>query len=256
MPYEVKSDTAVITLGVGEKGQQWLELSEPSMRAYAERIGADFHKITDSTMLYPFGEKWRVGQFLDCYSRIIFLDADIIVRDSAPNLFDLVPENTIGLHDDLPYNSAGYAWYFTETEQVQRSQGFRLQALPYCLNTGIIVIGQQHKDIFNPPEKPFQALHCFEQHLINCRIFQNNYPVFKLPVNIHWQHWLDKQRKIYDQGQFLHFSGELDHKARLKMMRDALPKNKKDCGCKKKKLADPTRIKALLSQAKKSGFAI
>jgi hypothetical protein len=29
---------------------------------------------------------------------------------------------------------------------------------------------------------------------------------------------------------------------------------KKDCGCKKKKLADPTRINALLSQAKKSGF--
>jgi hypothetical protein len=244
----VTSTKAVVTVAVGEKGQQWLQLSRPSMEAYANRINADFHVLSDKTTPYPMGEKWRVGQYLDFYERLLFIDADVVVRPTAPDLFDMVPTNAVGLHDDLPYNTAGYAWYFTEVEHVQRTQGFKLRPLTWCLNTGLVVCSREHKAIWEPPTKPFQALHCFEQHLINVRIAEAGFPVVMLPTKVHWQYWLDRQKTIYPEGQFLHFAGEMDHQKRVRMMtqaaEDVKPKpvpapppkiiKKRGCGCRKK----------------------
>jgi hypothetical protein len=239
-PFTVNSTTAVVTVGVGEKGQQWLELSEQSMRCYANRIDADFHTITDTSTIYPFAEKFRVRNFLDAYERIIFLDADIVVRPDAPNLFDMVPANMIGLHDDLPYNTSGYAWYYSEVESVQRSQKLRLKPLGNCWNTGVIVLSKQHKDILTPPKHPYQALHCSEQHHINILIAEYGFPVFNLPTWVHWQWWLDRRKVLYPKGKFLHFAGELDHKNRLDLMRQAVKDitpapSKTGCGCGPKK---------------------
>jgi hypothetical protein len=237
LPFEAKNSTAVVTVGVGEKGRQWLDISEPSMRAYADRIGSDFHAITDTTTIYPFAEKFRVAHFLDAYERIVFLDADIVVRPDAVNLFDFVPANAIGLHDDLPYNTSGYAWYYSEVEHVQRSQRMRLRPLMNCWNTGVIVLSRPHKGILTPPKYPYQALHCSEQHHINILIAEFGFPVFNLPTWVHWQWWLDRQKNLYPKGQFLHFAGELDHKNRLDLMRQAVkdiapaPQPKKGCGC-------------------------
>ena len=242
----VASTKAIVTVAVGDKGQQWLQLSRPSIESYAKRINADFHVLSEKTTPYPMGEKWRVGQYLDFYERLLFIDADVVVRPSAPDLFDMVPTNMVGLHDDLPYNTAGYAWFFTEVEHVQRTQGFKLRPLPWCLNTGLVVCSKHHKSIWEPPKNRFMALHCFEQHLINVRIAEAGFPVFSLPTKVHWQYWLDRQKAIYPEGQFLHMAGELDHANRVQLMTQAAlevappktkrkkPKNFNPCGCGRK----------------------
>ena len=73
-------------------------------------------------------------------------------------------------------------------------------------SVSLIMLTSQH---------PYQALHCAEQHHINILIAEYQYPVFSLPTHIHWQWWLDRQKKLYPKGQFLHMAGELDHKNRL-----------------------------------------
>lgn len=247
---------AVVTCAVGEKGNQLLELSEPSLRKYAQRIGADFHVIGGDTPLvppYPMFDKFRIGQFYDYYERIVFIDADIVIRDTAPNLLEVVPENHVGLHDDLPKNSGGYAWYFTEVEYVQRWQKMKLKPVPYCLNTGLVVASRQHRGIFDPATEPFQAIHCFEQHLINCRIADADIPVHLFDSEVHWQWWFDKKFSTYPKAKFIHFAGLQDHEQRLRMMEmasvevkpqvvsqatskptTAKPAKKKSCGCGKK----------------------
>lgn len=238
------SKFAVITCAVGEKGRQLLEVSEPSIRAYAKRIGADYHVIRGDVPLnplYPFEDKFRIGQYLEHYDRIAYIDADIIVPPDAPNLLELVPANAVGAHDDLPHNTGGFAWYFTEVEAVQRWQKLPLRSPPWMLNTGLIVASKEHRAIFDPPQYPYQAVHCFEQHLIGIRVHQAGIPVFLMPTKLHWQWWLDKGKQIYPDGQFIHFAGLLDHPKRLELMRQAVedfaaPRsgNKKGCGCGKK----------------------
>lgn len=167
---------------------------------------------------YPMFDKFRIGQFFDHYERIVFIDADIVIRDTAPNLLEVVPEDHVGLHDDLPKNSGGYSWYFTEVEHVQRWQKMKLKPVPYCLNTGLVVASRQHRGIFDPATEPFQAIHCFEQHLINCRITAADIPVHLFDSDLHWQWWFDKRFKAYPKAKFVHFAGLQDHGQRLRLM--------------------------------------
>src|SRR5262245_34503117 len=89
---------AVVTLAVGGKERQLLEVSGPSMAAYARRIGADWHVIDGEPIqpAYPMEDKFRIHGFLTFYDRVLYLDADVMVGDDAPNLFDLVPETHVG----------------------------------------------------------------------------------------------------------------------------------------------------------------
>jgi len=91
---------AVVTLGVHVP--DLLLISEPLLRAYAQKVDADFikieNKVMDKLIIYPFPcfEKFQMKDMLDNYERIIYLDADILVQKDTPNLFDIVPETEVG----------------------------------------------------------------------------------------------------------------------------------------------------------------
>ena len=214
-----KSKSAVITIGVGERGQEMLAISEPGIEAYARRIGADYVAIRESHCPWQFAEKFLCADYLRVYDRIIYLDADIIVRSTAPNLFAVVPADMVGIQNDLPYSTQGCKWYYEEVELVQRWQQMRTFPPPYCLNTGLFVASSVHADIFRVPDHPFKAIHCAEQHLITARLHACGVPIFLFDQSIHWQQWADLDKAVYSNGQFLHFSGVLDHRKRLAMMR-------------------------------------
>jgi hypothetical protein len=132
---------AVVTVAVG-KALEWLEISEPSMRAYAERVGAEFIKLTDVTCPpFPEGEKWQTNDLFDIYDRILFVDADIVIRPGAPNLFELVPEDHVGLYDDY-HDLKGWAWVYAEYEAIQREQHLPVRPLHTCYNTGLVMASQ------------------------------------------------------------------------------------------------------------------
>lgn len=68
----------------------------PILRRYAKEWGAEFMILDKSYGFFP----WRVMIFhelLDKYERIFYIDADIIITKSCPNIFDAVPYDTIGL---------------------------------------------------------------------------------------------------------------------------------------------------------------
>lgn len=212
---------AVVTVAVG-KALEWLEISEPTMRAYAEKVGAEFVKLTGVTCPpYPQGEKWQLYDQFDTFDRILFVDADIVIRPGATDLFELVPEDRVGIYDDLPDMPGGYAWYFAETEQVQRDQGASGQALPYCLNSGLVMSSRMHREIWRQPNF-FRPTHCYEQHVINCRIRDAGFKLHRLSREIHWQWWSDKEGRHKAAAQFVHFSGMKDHGERIRLMREAV----------------------------------
>jgi lipopolysaccharide biosynthesis glycosyltransferase len=41
-----------------------------------------------------------MAKYFDTYDRILFLDADILVRDDCPNLFDLVDVDRVAAYDE------------------------------------------------------------------------------------------------------------------------------------------------------------
>ena len=93
----------VVTIAVGESYRQMGEHTHPTMKKYADRIGADFLIIDESAGSTPHWEKFQLFHLLNKYERIIYFDTDIIIRDDCPDLFDLVPDNRLGIFDEAPF---------------------------------------------------------------------------------------------------------------------------------------------------------
>jgi hypothetical protein len=68
------------------------------MQRYAEKCGAAFHVITEHYRddLRPDLSKFYLLRYLQQYERVLYLDADILIRPSAVNLFDDVAPHQVG----------------------------------------------------------------------------------------------------------------------------------------------------------------
>src|SRR5262249_17743088 len=157
------------------------------MRRYAERIGADFHMIRVEESPYPLGEKFRIGTLLDSWERVLYLDADVILGRACPDLFTLVPPDKVGIFDDLPdvKRLSGSSWLAEQYRELALSQGWVIpEGFDSCLNSGVIVVGRDHRGMFTPPDEPYPAYHCGEQNVMNWRL--RDLPVFSLPRELNY----------------------------------------------------------------------
>lgn len=153
----------VMTIAVGEQYQKIASFTHPSIRFYAEKIGAEFLSINQSNLSSPHWEKFQIFHLLNKYERILFIDTDIIIRDDCPNLFEIIPSTDFGAFNELP---------FTEES---RQQSLYQACLDYDVkldywngkyyNTGVMVISRFHKYLFKKPDK--ESFNFYEQGYLN-----------------------------------------------------------------------------------------
>lgn len=85
-----------------DESQEHAKLTLPFHRMYAEKWGADF-KILDDTSYNKMGfAMWNYRtmafyELFESYDRIFYLDSDIVINRNCPNIFETVPPDTIGL---------------------------------------------------------------------------------------------------------------------------------------------------------------
>ncbi len=84
----------------GEQASELHKLTGPTHEAYAHSIGADY-VIIDGDHCHN-GQLEQVANPLvaERYERCIYLDGRYIVRESTPDLFEIVPHGSIGIQDD------------------------------------------------------------------------------------------------------------------------------------------------------------
>ena len=169
---------AVVTLTIGPKFEALATLTHPTLKAYADRIGADFIVLSDMiTCNQPHWSKLLLYDLLPDYDRIIFLDTDILVRDDCPDLTEIVPPDKLGM--------------FCEGHFVSRMESLREAVMAYkeeipkwdgrsYYNTGVMVMSRQHRTLFKLPEKLLK-LGMYEQGYINLKIFRDEWKMFDLP---------------------------------------------------------------------------
>jgi hypothetical protein len=216
------SKRLIITIAVGDKYGEILELSRPLMEAYAKKCGADFVALTNATQRWWGLEKFRVKQFQKHYDRTIFFDADLLIKPETPDLFEIVDPARIGIHNDNPYNPGGNeAWLTSERSALLNSQGVQLAdySEPVCQNTGVVVCSRGH-DIWNGMKKPFPMKHCDEQFWIEHQA--QRYPIQQLTYKFNNQFWFGERFRAQNPSSFIiHFSG-CAGRDRLGMMKDEL----------------------------------
>ena len=142
-------EVAVVTLAIGEFYEKMGSYTQPLMKAYASRINADFivlseRKIADSSSLPPKYEKFQLYQLLEIYERIIFIDNDIVVLPTAPNLLDIVDKESFAAVSEESFS--GSKLEKKVTQEIMGSVDWK-----YCyFNSGLMVIPKSAKHLFNP----------------------------------------------------------------------------------------------------------
>lgn len=194
-----KKKNCIITVCAGEKYLQMFEKIKDRYEEYAEKCNADFVVLTGYTQGWWGLEKFRIKPFIEAYDRTCFLDSDIIIQKTAPNIFDMVPVDSVGIHDDwaclINKSENSLQWKEAERKWLIRSQvpqeDFSYDTHDILLNTGVVVTSKQHADIWTPMKAPFPGNHCDEQFWVEYLLTKKNYNIYRLPLSMNLQHWMD-----------------------------------------------------------------
>lgn len=171
----------VLTIRQGDVYSSIAKLTHPTIKAYADKIGADFiciseKKIAETT---PHWEKFQIFDLLVFYNRILFVDTDIIIRDDCPNLFDIVPENKLGVFNEAPFTDRSKELLIDCCKEYKETL---LNWNGEYYNSGVMVISRSHRFLFKKPE--LEYCNFYEQTYLNMRIAkeisQGNLDVFEL----------------------------------------------------------------------------
>lgn len=159
-----KGHKALVTVAIGEEYQKIARLTHPLMRAYAARIGAEFIVLRQSCSSGPTAhfEKYQLFQYLELFHRILYIDSDIVINPQCPDLFEIVPEQSLGV--------------FLEEDQTEPTRRV-LQTQATCgllpawggvfFNSGVMVLSSQHRVIFDPGLEQHSIGREYEQAQLN-----------------------------------------------------------------------------------------
>jgi len=205
-----KHKKALVTIATGQDYKVLLKYSSISHRKYAERIGADYIQLTNQVYQQWQLDKFRAGIVAKAYDNTIFVDADVFITDSCPDislLGDLV------IHDDF-HKLTSKDWLINESETIAKSQDIVPWEVTRCLNTGFVACTKEN----NPwiaPSKLLPDTHCAEQIWVDYQIKEYT----SMPTQLHWQYWFEDFWQGLEEAQTIHFANAPNAK-RIEMMKD------------------------------------
>ncbi len=198
---------AVITINIGTAMKKMADLTIPTMRAYAERVGADFIVIDKIPETYQFKDysaywaKFVLRDYLETYNRILYLDLDTTVTGNCPNLFELVPEAEFGALAEDDFNidqSAEINLMQEKYGQIGWTKGY--------FNVGVMLASQAHKAVFELHEDMSGSLYP-EQSVMNYNLQKNGIPLFKLSHKFNHMYFLNVPHNQRSDSYISHYAG-------------------------------------------------
>lgn len=200
----MKKENLILTISIGDYYKELSKHTLPSIKKYADKIGADFLNISEFNPAY-ITQKWNkfyIHELLNKYKRILYLDIDLIIREDAPSLFDIVPEDKLGM-----FNEGRYSSRFDYLEQASEYYNEPIKKWDgKFYNSGVMVISRRHKSIFALP-KGIDFVET-DQPYINLRIQNDKVAMFDIDFKFNRMDILDKFIGISRLDSYIvHYAG-------------------------------------------------
>jgi len=131
--------------------EEYTKYTIPIFEVYAEKWGADF-KILDDVSYNELGHamwNYRTMVFydlLDKYDQIVYMDSDIVVNKTCPDLYNLVPFDTIGLV--LEDKGSRRDNRLRRIKKARAALGPEMDWTEGYFNGGFYIVSSDHKNIF------------------------------------------------------------------------------------------------------------
>lgn len=225
----IEKKKAVVTMCFGEF-EYMAEVTHPSIKAYADKIGADFLVINERKISkkYLHYEKFQLHDMFKDYHRIIYVDTDIIIRPDCPNLFDMVKEYKLGIFDEgrfgdfLPVVRDACVKYNISIPKWERQS----------YNTGVMVLSRLHRKIFVKPEQEYDivgGLAHYEQPYINLKIISGGYLVQDIGYKFNRMSLMDKLTGEHRLSSYIvHYANAAPVQSRLGLIKEDIKLWEKD----------------------------
>jgi hypothetical protein len=203
---------AIITVANGSHFLEILKLTRPLMQDYADRVNADFIDLDNDTEEWGPMEKFRVWNFAKEYEEVLFVDADVVIKPNAPNIFEQYNESICVYDEYSDYKNR--EWLTRERKAVSTLSGLNIENQPVSFNSGVILSRKSSCDIWKRPNVDIGTTHCAEQIWIGEQIrkeYERQATLGKLDSRWNWQYWFgDRKKGEFENGledaYFVHFS--------------------------------------------------
>lgn len=205
-PFVANNTFAIFTLAVGPNSLDQHAITGPQMAAYASRVGADFHAITDDQHpAYPLANKFRLKTLAANYERVLFLDADVWVRSTAPNVFEEFAADKVWMHSDRSHQ-VNYDSLIINYVTIARQQRVPRIIDYHCYNSGVVLFSKQHIDLWTAPPLPSPTQFLTEQIWIEYMTREASIPVGHLPTEFNTQWWFRDFAAREPHAHFVHLA--------------------------------------------------
>ena len=195
--FPCRSSRAVVTVATGKQYRQLLRVTGPTHAEYAQRVGADYIQLTNQLYADWKQEKFRAGVVGRHYEQTLFVDCDVIIRSSCPDVFAV---GGVYIHDDREKLRMTH-WCEGDIKRVAESQGVEPWPDLRCLNTGFFTFAKND----NPwvmPSKPFHDSHCAEQWWVDRHIKEWK----RMDSENNWQWWFHDFWQGLDAANVVHLA--------------------------------------------------
>lgn len=185
---------ALVTVVVGEQFREVFRLTGPYMREYADRVDADLVVLDwPGVPDWPLSAKFAVARTLDTYDRIAYVDADVLLRPTAVDLFDQCGPEEFGAYDELPDKPpADGADHLSKLALVRSDLGRHPVADHRYVNSGVFVCPQRYGPLLLPPAVPLTVHHGAEECFTNVQLADHGAEVRPLDRRANWMWWYDR----------------------------------------------------------------
>lgn len=210
---------ALVTLAIGDAYEKLGRVTHPSLIAYAKKNDAEFividqPKYVNRLKLLTY-EKLQVWELLDGrYDQVLFVDTDILIAPDAPSVFDMCPLDTFGAASEEAYSMSK-----VHRDVTQNKLGKVNWINPY-FNSGVMVFGPAHREIFNPEsiileewigDEDNQDHIMSDQPILNYLLNRLNYKMIDFGYKFNHTRVI-RNTKIRFRSYFIHYAGPSGHR--------------------------------------------
>jgi ADP-heptose:LPS heptosyltransferase len=159
------------------------ELTIPRIKDYAQKTNSDFQILEDFDEVSKF---WEISNLLGIYDRLLYISPFILIRPDAPNLFDIVPNDKLGIFNEGRYINratemkAAMIYYRQEIKKDWDSEYY---------NFDILLASKKNRLLFKKPN--YEEVGLDLTPYINLMIHNNEISVFNLDFKFNRKEFLD-----------------------------------------------------------------
>jgi lipopolysaccharide biosynthesis glycosyltransferase len=144
---------AIVTIVVGPYAERMAKATNPFMRDYARKCGADFFVIQEPKFQHLgklYYEKFQLYALFETYERILYIDCDVLVSPDSPDLFSLTPADHFSASSEETWSK-----YPECKSAILAELGEIRWTYPY-FNAGVMLASRLHREVFDPSHPALQ----------------------------------------------------------------------------------------------------